>query len=93
MLDAVRTALVVAPHPDDEVLGVGGTIARLAEQGAKVHVAILTRGTSPRFTEALTETVRGEAAEAHRILGIAQTHFCDFPAAELDRVPHADLNG
>ena len=93
MPEAVRTALVIAPHPDDEVLGVGGTIARLSAQGAEVHVAILTRGTAPRFTEELVETVRKEAADAHRILGVSQTHFCGFPAAELDQVAQADLNG
>ena len=92
MLEAVRTAMVIAPHPDDEVLGVGGTIARLSAQGSQVHVVILTRGTSPRFTQELIDTVGRESAEAHRILGVAQTHFCGFPAAELDQVPHADLN-
>ena len=93
MLEAVRTALVIAPHPDDEVLGVGGTIARLAGQGSHVHVAILTRGTPPRFTEELIERVRREATEAHRVLGVTNSHYCDFPAAELDQIPHADLNG
>jgi LmbE family N-acetylglucosaminyl deacetylase len=93
MLETVRTALVVAPHPDDEVLGVGGTIARLAAQGSQVHVAILTRGTSPRFSEDFAESVRREAADAHRLLGVTHTHYCGFPAAELDQVPHADLNG
>ena len=70
MLETVRTALVIAPHPDDEVLGVGGTIARLAAQGSQVHVAILTRGTSPRFSEEFAERVRREAADAHRLLGV-----------------------
>lgn len=92
MLEQVRTALVIAPHPDDEVLGVGGTIARLSAQGAEVHVAIVTRGEPPRFSAEYTENVRAECAAAHRRLGVARTHYLDFPAAELDRIGHAELN-
>lgn len=92
MLENVRTALVIAPHPDDEVLGAGGTMAKLAAQGAEVHVAIVTRGEPPRFSAEFVENVRQECAAAHRRLGVARTHFLDLPAAELDRVPHAELN-
>ncbi|MBV1896840.1 MAG: PIG-L family deacetylase, partial [Rhodobacteraceae bacterium] len=56
--------LVVAPHPDDEVLGAGGTIARLADQGRKVHVAIVTRGQTPRFSAAQIAEVQAEARAA-----------------------------
>ena len=92
MLAQIERALIIAPHPDDEVLGAGGTIARLARQGADVQVCVLTRGDPPRFPEGATERVRRESQVAHQRLGVAQTHFCDFPAAELDRVPHAELN-
>ncbi|HEU5320715.1 MAG TPA: PIG-L family deacetylase, partial [Methylomirabilota bacterium] len=42
-----RRVLVVAPHADDEVLGVGGTIARFAAQGDDVHVLVASRGYPP----------------------------------------------
>lgn len=90
-----RTAgrvLVIAPHPDDEVLGCGGTLARLAEAGSHVEVAIVTRGKPPRYDPAGVEKVRAEAAAAHALLGVRTTHYLDLPAAELDCVPHADLN-
>lgn len=92
-LAEMGTVLVVAPHPDDEVLGCGGTIARLAAAGHEMHVAIATRGAPPRYREEDVEQVRQEALAAHALLGVAQTHFLDLPAAELDRVPHAELNG
>lgn len=92
LLDQIEKALVIAPHPDDEVLGAGGTIARLARQGCDVQVCILTRGYASRFPEAMTRHVRQESAVAHRKLGVSRTHFCDLPAAELDQVPHAELN-
>jgi LmbE family N-acetylglucosaminyl deacetylase len=88
-----RRVAVVAPHPDDEILGCGGTIARLAAEGAEVHVVIVTRGQPPQFDEALVEQVRREAACAHELIGVSQTHYLDFPAAGLDRVPAAELNG
>src|SRR3546814_8197602 len=75
MTDRVQRALVIAPHPDDEVLGCGGTIARLAAMGREVHVAIVTRGTPPRFDEAQVAEVTAEARAAHDLLGeIGRAH-------------------
>lgn len=84
--------LVVAPHPDDEVLGVGGTMARLASEGAEVFVAIVTRGYPPHFDEAFIERGRAEARVAHELLGVKEAFFLDLPAAALDTVPHRELN-
>jgi LmbE family N-acetylglucosaminyl deacetylase len=85
--------LVIATHPDDEVLGVGGTIARLVDEGKQVTVTIVTRGDSLMFDEKLVEQGREEAREAHRLLGVKETLFLDkFPAAKLDQVPHHELN-
>lgn len=92
LLDTKGPVLVVAPHPDDEVLGAGGTIARLAAAGREVHVAIVTRGRSEVFGAEQIETVRREAEAAHAHLGVAQTHWLGFPAAELAEQPHGQLN-
>lgn len=40
--------LIFSPHPDDDVISMGGTLIRLVEQGHRVHVAYQTSGTSPR---------------------------------------------
>jgi LmbE family N-acetylglucosaminyl deacetylase len=85
-------ALVIAPHPDDEVLGVGGTIARLASEGHEIHVAIVTKGEPELFAESLIEQGRDEAARCRELLGVKETHFMDFPAARLDAVQHHQLN-
>jgi LmbE family N-acetylglucosaminyl deacetylase len=87
-----RPVVVIAPHPDDEVLGAGGTIARFARMGVEVHVVVLTSGRAPRFTETAVQAVRAEASEAHAVLGVRHTHWLGFPAAELSEHPHADLN-
>ena len=92
MLESVRRTLVIAPHPDDEVLGCGGTIARMTTGGAEVHVAIVTRAGADRFGPEAADTGVRESRLAHDLLGIAKTHFLKLPAAELDTVPHAEMN-
>lgn len=76
--------LVVAPHADDEVLGAGGTIARYAAEGHDVIVAILTghgdEGPHPLGSREIWDVVRGEAKQAHRILGVRETIFEEIPA-------------
>jgi len=84
--------LVIAPHPDDEVLGAGGLIARLADAGQDTFVAVITKGQPPAFTEASVAAVRDEARAAHAILGVTETLWLDQPAAELSEVPHMQLN-
>ena len=84
--------LVVAPHPDDEVLGCGGTMARLAAEGHAVHVLVATRGQPPAFPEEGVARVRAEMKKAHALLDIAETHELDLPAAALDTVPAAQVN-
>lgn len=92
ILERFGRVLVIAPHPDDEVLGCGGTIARLTAAGAEVHVAIVTEGRPPRYSEDNVARVRDEAREAHALLGVARTHWLGLPAAALDTVTHAELN-
>lgn len=85
--------LVIAPHPDDEVLGVGGTIARCVRSGDHVSVVIVTCGSPPLFDEGDVQRVRLEAVAAHRVLGVSDTILLTgFPAAKLDTIPGHELN-
>lgn len=84
--------LVLAPHPDDEVLGAGGTIARVAAEGGEVIVAVVTIGHPPAFDAESVAKVRAEALLAHEDLGVAETMWLDQPAAALADQPHAALN-
>lgn len=78
--------LVVAPHPDDEVLGCGGTIARHVANGDEVHIAVVTRGAADLYSADLIELGRDELREAHRVLGVAGVTFLDYPAPRLDSI-------
>jgi len=67
----MNSILVIGPHPDDQELGMGGTIARLVSQGHKVHLVDMTNGEpTPRGS---VETRARESAEAARILGVQRT--------------------
>lgn len=91
-IPAMQRVAVLAPHPDDEVLGCGGTMARLAAQGAAVDVVTVTRGQEPDFNPASVDQVMREAEKAHHALGVRESHFLDFPAARLDTVGQAEVN-
>lgn len=80
--------LVFAPHNDDEVLGVGGTIAKYVREGHEVYVCEVTKSAS---IERL-RIIREEAMKAHNLLGISQTFFLDFPVVKLNEIPIMDLN-
>lgn len=79
--------LVVAPHPDDEVLGCGGVIARHSDHGDQVHVLVITRGIPELFSLDLVEQARSELRQAHELLGVVSSRFLDFPAPRMDTVP------
>lgn len=78
---------VVAPHPDDEVLGCGGVMARHVANGDEVFVIVVTRGIPELFAPELIERTRAEARKAHELLGVKETRFLDFPAPRLDVTP------
>ncbi|WP_299917209.1 PIG-L deacetylase family protein [uncultured Roseobacter sp.] len=92
LVPSTGPVLVIAPHPDDEVLGAGGTIARFAGEGREVHIGIVTSGQPPKFDAEQIRTVKAEAAAAHELLGVTKTHWLDFPAAALAEEPHGALN-
>jgi LmbE family N-acetylglucosaminyl deacetylase len=90
-----RRVLVIAPHADDETLGLGGTIARHAGDGDQVAVAVVTghgRGPHPLWPESVWEEVRKEAREACSILGVKTLVFEEIPAAQVAEEPPWHLN-
>lgn len=85
--------LIIAPHPDDEIIGVGGTIAKRAKAGDEVYVCIVTKGKAPLFNLDFIEQGRRECREADAKLGVKETIFLDFPAVMLETIPRYELNG
>ena len=86
-----RRILVLAAHPDDEVLGCGGTIAKFASDGAFIHIAFLADGVFSRegdTKEAENELLeRREASrKACTIMGVNSVSFDNLPDNRLDTI-------
>jgi len=84
--------LVIAPHPDDEALGMGGTMHRLAAAGHDLTVAIVTKGWPPLFPDVQVARVREEARAANACLGVKNVRFMDLPVTRLHELPRHELN-
>ena len=85
--------LVLAPHPDDESCGLGGTLARHREQGDRVLVLFLTDGRSGdpdgRFGDNIAALRQKEAIAAAEVLGGIETSFYGYPDGHV--VSDSDL--
>lgn len=88
-----KSILVVAAHPDDEVLGCGGTMARLAREGNQVSVLILGEGIRSRYSSSSNlaqeqiRKLRRDAKAVGRLLGARSVGFEDLPDNRFDEVP------
>lgn len=83
--------LAVAPHPDDETLGCGGTLLRHVAHGDAVHWLIATRMDPGAFPAERIARREVEIAAVAKAYGFAGVHALGFPAASLDAVPRARL--
>jgi LmbE family N-acetylglucosaminyl deacetylase len=87
-----KSVLCVAPHPDDEVLGVGGTLLRLKAEGHKVAWLIVTgvtyeAGWSKKKIEQRVDEIKRVTA----LFGFDSVFELNFPTTQLDQVPMSDL--
>ena len=87
-----KNILVVAAHPDDEILGCGGTLAKYSSQGHNINILFLTNGVSSRSLSKkrmlkLISTRKSSAQKAKKIIGAKKTFFLDFKDNQLDSYP------
>jgi LmbE family N-acetylglucosaminyl deacetylase len=85
-----NNVLVVASHPDDEVLGCGGTLYNLKKNGAKISGLFLSDGESSRKHPKINKLIldrKKQAIKAGKIIGIKKITFGNFPDNSMDSVP------
>ncbi len=88
----VPRILVIAPHPDDEILGVGGTMGRFARAQGEVTVLTIAAHMPPLYSEETHQQSFAEARRAHALIGIKESIFLDYPALLLNEISTSDFN-
>jgi len=88
-----KSILIVAAHPDDEVLGCGGTIAKHTAAGDDVHILIVAEGATSRdgTSQEIVSILKECAAEAALILGAKPPIMLGFPDNRLDSMDRLDV--
>ena len=90
--------LIVAAHPDDEVLGCGGSIVKWSQEGKKVHILIMAEGATSRNKQRDRDVSRKElsllaqsANKAGEILGAETVTLLDYPDNRMDSIDLLDV--
>jgi LmbE family N-acetylglucosaminyl deacetylase len=95
----LNRVLVIAAHPDDEVLGCGATISKYSRRGVQFMVLFIAEGSSCRYADPVcSESIVAVAARTQQavnalsLLGVEDYHFNDLPCGRLDQVPIIEIN-
>lgn len=90
----MKNILILAAHPDDEVLGAGGTIQKFREKGYEITTCRVSDGSSEQYKNNPEKWKKkdGEHKQALDLLGVKELIKLDFPDMRLDSVPHVELN-
>ena len=94
----MKRILIVAAHPDDEILGCGGTVARFTKQGFETFILILGEGATSRDDKRSKEkrgreiaNLKEQAKKANELIGVKKVFFHDFPDNRFDTIPFLDI--
>jgi N-acetylglucosamine malate deacetylase 1 len=98
MLSTLKNIAVIAAHPDDEVLGCGATMRKLADQGARVELLVLGEGITSRSKDRdaiadrdALKRLSGNCKKANKVLGSNSIILKDFPDNRFDSVGLLDI--
>ena len=88
-----KRALIIAPHPDDETLSLGGYISKMIDMNFEVYVLTVAGHLPPVYTQDDYDLTVKEANEAYEILGIKKSKFLEIPSTMVGEEPIHILNG
>src|SRR5687768_2872038 len=83
--------LVIAAHPDDEMLGCGATLRKLANAGHRIYTCVLCSQADARHARPELTRFREVTRKAEDIIGIGDSLKYDFPNIRFNTVPHIDI--
>jgi LmbE family N-acetylglucosaminyl deacetylase len=83
--------VVIGAHPDDELLGAGGTLARHVNGGDAVHALVVADGATSRASDELVHTLEKDATRAAEMIGFSSIELRSLPDQRLDTVPFIEL--
>ncbi|MGQ4876456.1 MAG: PIG-L deacetylase family protein [Promethearchaeia archaeon] len=84
--------LVIVAHPDDEILGVGGTLIKHIAAGDDVYICIITKAYIPYWSEEYQEIKKKEQNKVDEFLGIKKRYNLNYPTTKLNTIPHGEFN-
>ena len=87
----MKNILTIAAHPDDEALGVAGTLARHAADGDSVHIVFLADGEGARGSKENLSQRREAAQKATDVISAKSVIFGDFPDNRMDTIPLLEI--
>ena len=85
--------VVIAPHPDDETIALGGTLSRFSREGAQISILIVSGHLPPLYKQEDFEITRNEAKNAFEVMGVSDYEFAEIPATYIHQKPISEVNG
>lgn len=92
MINKIKKACIIVPHPDDETLAAGGTLLLFKKLNIKTSCIFLSGHLPPLYPKKSYEITKKEAKSALKEYAIKNFKFCEFPATKINEVEHSVLN-
>ncbi len=87
-----KKILIISPHPDDETLGLGGTIKKFSKMGCKIKVIIVSGHKPPLYPEKDYKITLNEAKKVFKLLNVSSFEDLGLIATKLNEIPVSRIN-
>tara|TARA_Y100000590_G_scaffold437979_1_gene560252 strand:- start:1149 stop:1823 length:675 start_codon:yes stop_codon:yes gene_type:complete len=92
MMQNFKHVVIIAPHPDDETLGLGGSIKKFVNSKIKVSILIVSGHLPPLYKQKDFIKTKNESKMVFKLLGVNDFKFLEIPATKVNEMPVSELN-